>query len=427
MTVRNRPTVSFIIVNANGLAHLSPLLDSIRALDYPQDLLSVWVVDNASTDGSREWLREHHPAVHVLENATNEGFARPNNVAAARAEGEWLALINNDMRLDTGWLQQMLGVASETQAACVASRILNWDGSRLDFDGSELTFTGHGLQPGYGARLTPPGSPRPIPFACGGAMLIARSVFLEVGGFDERYFAYYEDVDLGWRLWIQGHQVVLAPQALAFHRHNATSKGAPSFQKRVLMERNALCSVLKNYEDEHLARILPAALLLSLKRMAVRSAVDPSEFRFTLPGLPRETKASRTPRLLPWQKVLPVLREQGLVAVARKGMVTIAEQILRRWGRLPLAEGGVLVDRDSYAHLVAIEEVVDNLPTLLKARAEIQAKRRRPDREIFHLFGNPLQALEGTPSYLTAHEALASNWGIADLFERTRPAGEVVV
>src|SRR5438045_745500 len=88
---------------------------------------------------------------------------------------------------------------------------------------------------------TNPGSAeRPTLFACGGAMAVRRDVYLDCGGFDETYFAFFEDVDLGWRLWVLGYEVLLAPQAIAYHRGHATGSRIPAHQRRVLYERNAL-------------------------------------------------------------------------------------------------------------------------------------------------------------------------------------------
>jgi GT2 family glycosyltransferase len=122
---------------------------------------------------------------------------------------------------------------------------------------------------------------RPFLFACGGAMLIRRDLFLEVGGFDPDYFAYFEDVDLGWRLWLLGHRVVYAPRAVVYHRHHGSWQTVNDAKKWLLAERNTLYTIVKNYEDDHLARILPAALLLILQRAFLDIRPDPAYF-----GLP---------------------------------------------------------------------------------------------------------------------------------------------
>lgn len=414
-------TVSFIAVTSDGKDHLAVLLESIARLDYPSELVEVLVVDNASADGTVEWLKRAWPRVRILSNDCNEGFARPNNVAAHQATGKWLALVNNDMKLDEAWLREMLGALEGETQVCAASRILDWEGKKLDFDGSAIAFTGHGLQPAHGMKIPPAAEKEPIPFACGGAMLIRRDVFLEVGGFDEDYFAYYEDVDLGWRLWLCGYEVVKVPRAVAYHRHNATSRKAPSFQKTVLMERNALYTIIKNLEAESLCRVLPAALLLAEKRFGLASGVDRQEFRFHLPGKVTPTGVRPPEPGIPWQKAFRSLCRKGIGHAARKVALAFAEAILRRWGRMPFEEGGVMVDRSAYAIAVAMEDVADHLDSLWKKRAEVQRKRKRPDSEILALFGEPFHAFEGDPRYLKVQDALIRAWGLRALFAGETP------
>ncbi|HEY9766866.1 MAG TPA: glycosyltransferase family 2 protein [Chroococcales cyanobacterium] len=406
-------SVSFLVVNCNGRPHLAALLDSISRLNDLPERSEIWVVDNASTDGSREWLLAEWPDVRLIENSTNEGFARPNNVAARMAGGEWLCLVNNDMVLHPDWLKELF--EGKGAAACAGSTILDWDGARIDFDGGAVAFTGQGLQPRWGEKnVCRKNVCRKTPFACGGAMLVRRESFLEAGGFDERYFAYFEDVDLGWRLWLQGHEVVQVPGAIAYHRHGATSRKAFAFQKKVLLERNALFTLVKNYEDENMYRILAASLLLANKRFALNSGIDRTEFEFSLSSRPFAKPS------VPWERIFEVLKKRGFTFLFRKAVLALAEKVVARLGRLPYAEGGVLIDRAAYAQIVAMEEVLENLPSLMEERASIQEKRKRSDAEIFAIFGDPFHVLDASLEYRMAHEKLVRAWGIGEIFEVSR-------
>src|SRR5207237_6141361 len=144
-------------------------------------------------------------------------------------------------------------------AACLASRIKTWDGSALDFIGGGVNYQGHGFQVDYGERSCERDVERKVLFACGGAMLIRRDVFREVGGFDADYFAYFEDVDLGWRLNLLGREVWYTPRATAFHRHHGTASQVVAHKLRVLYERNALFTIYKCFEDRDLDRVLTTA------------------------------------------------------------------------------------------------------------------------------------------------------------------------
>ncbi len=427
------PRVSVITVNLDGQAHLEVLLDSLAHQTYPAAHIEVWVVDNGSRDGSREWLAAHHPQARLIENARNEGFARPNNQAAAVATGDLLVLVNNDMKLAPDWLERMVEFfqASPPDVACVGSRILNWDGSAVDFIRGTMAFNGMGFQPGHGAPVDSSEGrdfPDDLLFACGGALLIRRDVFLEVGGFDEDHFAYYEDVDLGWRLWVLGYRVRFCPEAICHHRHNGTSSRFARAGKVVLFERNALASMLKNYEEVTLARLWPAALLLAFKRVAVRSGLEREAFRFGPPpprALPEEGASGSRPG-----KLLRALRRQGPIGVIRKVAVVIARAILRRWGG-QTEESSVSspILREAYATVVGMEDLIDLLPRIREKRAVIQARRRRTDAELFALFGDALTPVEGHPDYLASHAQILRVLGLDDLVRSAepQPAGDEVV
>lgn len=423
---RLRPLITVITPNLNGRNHLAHLLASLVEQTYPLDRIEVIVVDNGSSDDSISFLTECHPRVQLIQNEANEGFARPNNQAAAIASGQYLALLNNDMKLAPDWLDRMVSFieASPTDVACIGSQILNWDGSAVDFIKGEMAFNGMGLQPGYGARFDSPEAqryPDELLFACGGAMLIKRDVFLDVGGFDEDYFAYYEDVDLGWRLWALGHRVRFCAEAIVYHLHNGTSKRFDWWKKTVLFERNALFSVLKNYEDASLETIWPAALLLAFKRAAVRSGVERESFRFgPTPPKPAAPDPSTTPHLA---KLHDNLRRLGLKGTAQKVAVALARKALKRWG-IPadaMAET-VLVSREAYATLVGIEDVIDFLPRILAKRHDIQSRRKRSDAEITILFGDALNPIEGRGDYVEAHWQIVRELGLSPLFAPSEAA-----
>src|SRR5205085_147887 len=150
----------------------------------------------------------------VLPQAENFGFAPAVNIAVAAADAECVALLNNDMRVDPAWLRELVATYDPGRGvACVGGVIVSWDGETVDFTEGFMNFTGLGDQLGFGRPVSAVDTttPRDLFFACGASMLISRDVFLKTGGFDEAFFAYYEDVDLGWRLWLHGYEVRLAP------------------------------------------------------------------------------------------------------------------------------------------------------------------------------------------------------------------------
>ncbi len=273
----NLPDVSVVVPNWNGKHHLERCFASLEALSYG-GRVELILVDNGSRDGSIALMRRRHPRVRLIQNRVNEGFAAACNRGARAAEGAVVAFLNNDMRVEPGWLEGLIA-ALRDGARCAASLIMSWDGSRVNYAGGGMNFHGIGIQLGLGdadaARHQRPGDTL---FACGGAMAVERRLFLEAGGFDEDFFAYYEDVDFGWRLWVLGEKVAYAPASVAYHHHSATSARVDVHRIRLLQIRNPLCAIFKNYAAENLARALPAALLLTLRRTRYLLALDPAEF-----------------------------------------------------------------------------------------------------------------------------------------------------
>ncbi len=273
-------------MNYNGHDHLQPCLDSIAALDYPSHLVETILVDNDSRDGSRELLRASYPWVTVIEQPTNIGFAPAVNLGAAHSSRQAIAILNNDMRVDPQWLKELSALWNPAAGiACVAGTIVNWEGTHLDFGDGVVNFHGFGDQPGFNRELTAQTentlarrNGTLLPFVCGGSLLVDRQVFVDLGGFDAKFFAYFEDVDFGVRLQVCGFTTVLASKARSFHRHHGTSSKFRMHERMVLLERNALRILAKNVSDENLPRLLAGALLLSAERANFDARSDRSEF-----------------------------------------------------------------------------------------------------------------------------------------------------
>lgn len=369
------PTVSVVVLNYNGLRHLDTCFTSLLALDYPPDKLELMLVDNGSTDDSLSFMRARFPAVRLVQTGTNLGFAEGNNVGAREAGGELVAFLNNDTRVEPSWLRELaqgLFDGREDGVVCTSSLMLDWSGERIDFQAGALNFHGFGFQPSYGLPLEGLDVvPRELLFACGGSMLIRRDIFLEVGGFDPDYFAFFEDVDLGWRLWVLGHKVTLTPTAVTYHRHHGTAENVPNHRWSVVYERNALYTIYKNYEEKNLDKILPAALLLIGQR-AVR--------------------------------------------FLELGGIDMADYDLAK--STPSAGTTVSAHRNGVATLLAVNEFADTLGNFRSRREWIQTNRKRSDAELWHLFGQPgrvhLLNHETDAPYAAAHHALLREFEIED-------------
>ena len=406
------PDVTVIVLNFNGKDYLGDCLDSLLALDYPSDRLEIMVVDNGSVDRSVSFVRQAYPTVRLLELPENRGFAAGNNAGAQAARGAYLAFLNNDMRVDPRWLIEMVeAMQTADDVVCVGARILTWDGNGIDFVGGTLNFHGMGFQPVDMVNASE--GVHEVLFACGGAMLIRRDIFLESGGFDESFFAYFEDVDLGWRLWVLGYRVLFAPRAVAYHRGHATGKKFEGERRALLYERNALAVILKNYGDEALTRILPVALLLTARRAVMASGLDKSQFR--METQPRSDKSLRLAEGQMRRELEMLMREYGLWVVTKE----IVRRILRFFYAnfvYQVRRDVAIVPRASMSPLVALDDIADMMPAIWAQREAIQAQRRRSDAEILPLFGNPFQPHPPDPAYLALQQRLVEIFHIDGLF-----------
>jgi GT2 family glycosyltransferase len=221
------------------------------------------VADNGSTDGSLAALRDH-PAVRVVPLGRNLGFAAGYNRALAEVDRSWLALLNNDAALEPDWLERLLAYAhAHPRAAILGGKLLfsGVEGRLLQSAGASFTDAGTAFEIGWGqpdaGQHQAAGPVGAIP---GAAMLVRRTVWQALGGFDPAYYAYLEDVDLCWRAWLLGHEVAYVPEAVAHHAYGASGGGRLSPFRIRWMQRNRLANVVKNLQARSLHRAVSVSL-----------------------------------------------------------------------------------------------------------------------------------------------------------------------
>ena len=261
------PLVSVIVVNWNGLDYLPGCLDSLAAQSYPT--LETIVVDNGSTDGSVEYLRSRRSdRLQLLEQPGNLGFAGGNNVGIRTSKGAYVALLNNDAEADPGWVEALVAAAeSDPAIGMCASRIYVWNRPGL-LDGAGLIVSGDGIGRARG-RLEPDGERYQreadvlLPSAC--AALYRRAMLDEIGLFDEDFFAYCEDTDLGLRARIAGWRCRYVPGAIARHRYSGSTAAHSPF-KAFHVERNRIWVIVKCFPP----RLAAASVFYTLARYALQ-------------------------------------------------------------------------------------------------------------------------------------------------------------
>lgn len=395
--------VTVAILSWNGRRHLETCLVALAAQQDPGVDWEILVLDNGSTDGTAAWIRERWGGaarVRLVENAINLGFCGGNNRLAAVADGDAIALLNNDTRPEPGWLGSLVETLASAPAdvAAVSGKIVDWNGERLDFGRGLMTFDGHAFQLDFRRPLEKarvPAAGEELAFACGGNLLIRRASFLAAGGFDESYFAYLEDVDLGWRLWSGGERIVFAPGAVVRHRSSATSDLLGLYNRGFLFERNAYLTAYKNYEAGLWEKILPAVMLTLLSRTEALLLANPGmetlridpyagHIANTAPGRPASPPpAVELPPATTWEGFKVRWRGYGPREFLHRG--------LRKLGiapspPVPVMDGPRLTDERTIAQFRALHWLTGHLDAAAAARAAVQKRRKRCDREIFERF-----------------------------------------
>jgi GT2 family glycosyltransferase len=258
-------TVAVIIVNWNGGSFLSQCLEALdRQRRRPDHII---VVDNASTDDSLERARRRLTGVELIRLTENVGFAKANNIGATAAHPfDALALLNPDARADAGWLEALLLAAERDPAtAAFASQMrLAESPDQLDGAGDSYHVSGRAWRNGHRIPSRDwPAEDCEVFAPCAAAALYRRDAFEDVGGFDEQFFCYFEDVDLGFRLRLQGHRCVYVHSAIVEHASSGISGYRSDFSV-YHGERNAVWTFVKDMPGPLLWWYLPQHIALNL-------------------------------------------------------------------------------------------------------------------------------------------------------------------
>ena len=257
-----------MIVNWNGGSLLARCLEAVRAQTLPA--AEILVVDNDSQDGSADRIEERYPGVTVLRPGRNLGFAAANNLAAAGARAEWLALLNPDAFPERDWLERLAAAARQhPEHTFFASRLVSErDPETLDGTGDLYNATGLAWRRDHGRRAARGTDVAGDVFsACAAAALYRRDAFLAAGGFDESYFCFFEDVDLAFRLRLAGHRCRYVPDAVVRHVGSAVTRKGSDFAI-YHGHRNLVWTYAKDMPWPLLLAYLPAHLMVNLGSLA---------------------------------------------------------------------------------------------------------------------------------------------------------------
>ena len=323
----------------------------------------VTVVDNGSTDGSAASIAARYPEAKLFALTANRGFTGGIAAALRGSTARNVVFLNNDAVPEPGWLAALVVAMNSAppDVVSVGGKIVDLEGKLIDFIGGLVTFDGHAFQEGFrqplGSRAEPNAGAE-ILFACGGNMISRRTLLQTLGGFDEDYFAYLEDVDFGWRSWSAGFRHTFEPRATVRHASSATSERLGNFERGVLFERNALQTAIKNYEAETFAEAAGAIFYAYLHRLHHYAT--------------RRNERAGELRRDPFSGAAPARKASLLGKIRDKVM-----------GRKPLAQ---IDDPLTAMQFRAFEWIVQNEKRLVEKRERVQGLRKRSDEETFARF-----------------------------------------
>lgn len=259
--MKNVPLISVIIPNYNGKTFLKELIPSI--LNQEGILLNIIIVDNASQDGSVAYIEENYPEVEIIQNNKNLGFAAAVNAGIKSSKSEYVFLVNNDVELDPNCIFNLFEcIKKDKKIFAISSKMIQYhDPEKIDDAGDEYTLLGWTKRVGYNKSSDKYLKTREIFSACAGAALYQKNILKEIGYFDENFFAYLEDVDLGYRARINGFTNLYCPKAIVYHVGSGTSGSRYNEFKIKLAARNNIYVPYKNMPRPQLLLNSPFLIL----------------------------------------------------------------------------------------------------------------------------------------------------------------------
>lgn len=260
----NKPLVSIVIVTYNSDRYIKNCLETIKKTTYQK--LETIVVDNASIDKTLEIIRFNFPKVKLVKNKVNTGYAAGCNQGVAEAQGSYVVIINPDTTVTANWLQPLLENINHKQVAvCQPLIMLSQKPEIVNLSGKTVHYLGFDWLSDYKSKKIH-FKVKNIDSFSGSAFLINKKIFKKAGGFDSRYFMYYEDGDLSWRLRLMGYRLLMVPESIVYHDYKyIPDEDYQSTRKKFyLLERNRLITLLKNYSLKSLILISPALFVAEL-------------------------------------------------------------------------------------------------------------------------------------------------------------------
>jgi len=238
--------ISVVVLNWNGIKVLDQCLGSLVGQTY--NPLEIIVVDNASTDESVDFVRKRFPEIKLIVNSRNLGFGGGNNIGIGASKGQYIMMLNNDTRLDPKCIEELKrGIEKdEKYGACASKILLEYEDNIIDAAGIVVCPDGLSIGRGRLEKGDRYDEETKVFFASDCACLYRKEMLEDIGLYDEDFFAYADETDMGWRAQLAGWKCIYNPRAIVYHFHSASS-GTYSPFKAFLVERNRIWVAIKNF------------------------------------------------------------------------------------------------------------------------------------------------------------------------------------
>lgn len=254
-------SVSIIIVTYNCKGYIKNCIESIKTQEIPQNFqVEIIIVDNRSSDGTADFIRDNYPSIRIIENESNMGYGAANNVGVKNSKGEYTVILNPDTILNENWLKELINPLTNHDKLITTPKVLLYDGSRINVCGLTIHFTGLGFTRGFEADADDFSVPEYVGGFSGSCFAVKRDYFMELGGFDEEIFLYGEDIELSWRANLKGYKILFVPSSVVKHDY----KLEVSPQKLYYLEKSRYMILRKYYKSTDLILISPSLFLTEI-------------------------------------------------------------------------------------------------------------------------------------------------------------------
>ena len=249
-----------LVTNFNGMQHLHECFNSLTKQSYEN--FKIVLLDDCSTDDSVSYVRNNYPFIDIFSLNVNSGFAKivnnGINYCIEKYGPSYIAILNNDIKADQFWLENCIKtIKSSDNNAAVASNMLFYHNSdTINSQGGKFTFNGYGFDINYNKKVNDILKvQRYVLASCWGATLIKVSLLEKIGNLDESYYAYFEDLDWGYRANLLGYKIIFEEKAIIYHKGSAFWKNF-HYKKNCLCIKNSIYIILKHYELKNIFKSL---------------------------------------------------------------------------------------------------------------------------------------------------------------------------